>query len=68
MFMISDDTVTTWTKDSAKIPVLDGPLALGTIIWNTSRFDGLLDEVVVFKDVLTATEVNQIRQGTYGKP
>jgi len=64
----SDDTVTTWTKDSAKIPVFDGPLALGTIIWHTSRFDGLLDEVVVFKDVLTATEVNQIRQGTYGKP
>jgi len=64
----SDDTIMTSTKASANVPVFNGPLALGRFRWNTSRFDGLLDEVVVFKDVLTATEVNQIRQGTYGKP
>jgi hypothetical protein len=29
-------------------------------------FSGYLDEVVVFKDVLTADEIDQIRNGTYG--
>jgi len=29
---------------------------------------GHLDEVVVFNDVLTAAEIDKIRQGTYGKP
>lgn len=29
-------------------------------------FDGLLDEMVVFKDKLTAAEIDQIRAGTYG--
>ncbi len=64
----SDETIMTWTKASAKVPVFDGPLALGIVRWGTSRFDGLMDEVVVFKDVLTSTEVDQIRQGNYGKP
>jgi len=31
-------------------------------------FDGLLDEMVVFNDVLTEPEIAQIRAGTYGKP
>ncbi|MEN6427183.1 MAG: pre-peptidase C-terminal domain-containing protein [Phycisphaerales bacterium] len=31
-------------------------------------FDGLLDEMVVFKDVLTEAEIAKIRAGTYGKP
>jgi len=64
----SDDTTVTWTQASANVPVLNGPLALGLFRWNDSRFYGLLDEVVVFKDVLTPTEINQIRQGSYGKP
>jgi hypothetical protein len=64
----SDDTTATWTQTSANVPVLNGPLALGLFRWNDSRFYGLLDEVVVFKDVLTSAEVNQIRQGSYGKP
>jgi hypothetical protein len=29
-------------------------------------FDGLLDEIVVFNDVLTAGEIDEIRAGTYG--
>ena len=29
-------------------------------------FDGETDEVVVFKDILTTGEIDQIRQGTYG--
>jgi hypothetical protein len=31
-------------------------------------FDGLLDEVVVFNDVVTTEEIDQIRLGTYAKP
>ncbi len=64
----SDDAVLTATMTSVKVPVFNGPLALGILRWSTSRFDGLLDEVVVFKDILTSAEVNQIRQGSYGKP
>ena len=29
-------------------------------------FDGLIDEVVVFKDILTTGEIDKIRAGTYG--
>lgn len=28
--------------------------------------EGLIDEIVVFKDILTATEIDKIRAGTYG--
>jgi len=30
-------------------------------------FDGLIDEMVVFKSVLTAAEIDQIRQAIYTK-
>jgi len=30
--------------------------------------DGLFDEVAVFNDILTPDEIDQIREGTYGKP
>jgi hypothetical protein len=33
-----------------------------------SALPGLLDEVVVFNDVLTSQEMNKVRAGTYGKP
>jgi hypothetical protein len=33
---------------------------------NARTWDGLIDEFVVFKDVLTADEIDQIRGGTYG--
>jgi hypothetical protein len=29
-------------------------------------FDGIIDEVVIFKDLLTTDEIDQIRQGIYG--
>jgi hypothetical protein len=32
---------------------------------NSSSWDGLIDEVVVFKDILTESEIDQIRQGVY---
>jgi hypothetical protein len=31
-------------------------------------YDGLIDELAVFNDTLTADEIDQIRQGAYGKP
>jgi len=33
-----------------------------------THLDGLLDEVVVFNDVLTEVEISRIRRGIYGKP
>jgi hypothetical protein len=33
-----------------------------------TAFDGLMDEVVVFNDTLTTTEISDIREGTYGHP
>ena len=32
------------------------------------NLDGMLDEFVVFNDILTSAEIDKIRQGTYGKP
>jgi hypothetical protein len=32
------------------------------------NLDGLLDEFVVFNDILSSAEIDKIRQGTYGKP
>ncbi len=31
-----------------------------------TNWDGLIDELVVFNDILTADEIDEIRQGTYG--
>jgi hypothetical protein len=48
------------------IAVNDAPVFLGTLPIEGRYFDGLLDEMVVFKDVLTSQEIDQIRQGSYG--
>jgi hypothetical protein len=43
------------------------PLEIGR--WDgsdTRTFDGKIDEVVIFKDVLTDDEIDEIRAGTYG--
>ncbi len=43
------------------------PLEIGRYnIDNFSTFDGLIDEVVFFKDVLSDAEIDQIRAGAYG--
>jgi len=34
----------------------------------TYGLDALLDEFVVFNDILSSTEIDKVRQGTYGKP
>jgi hypothetical protein len=50
------------------ITLTDAPVMLG----NRSELDwpatGVMDECVVFNDVLTAAEIDKIRQGIYGKP
>ncbi len=33
---------------------------------STGLYDGLMDEIVVFNDILTAAEIDKIRQGTFG--
>lgn len=42
------------------------PLIIGNEYEGDNKFDGLIDEVVIFNDLLTADEIDQIRQGTYG--
>jgi hypothetical protein len=50
----------------------NAPLTIGTIGDLTpesdiNAWDGLIDEVVIFKDVLSVAEIDQIRQGTYNE-
>jgi hypothetical protein len=53
-------------KTSAPMTITNAPLVLGGLPLMSSFYDGLLDEVVVFKDILTTDEIDQIRQGRYG--
>lgn len=41
-------------------------ICVGTRSDGSEDFDGLIDELVVFKDVLTAAQIDAIRNGTYG--
>jgi len=50
------------------INISDGRINLGAYRYTDHRYHGLVDELVVFNDILTADEIDQIRQGTYGKP
>ena len=50
------------------IAITGAPFAIGA--WYSGgtpsyHLDGLIDEVVVFSDILTTGEIDQIRQGTY---
>jgi hypothetical protein len=49
-----------------RIAVNDAPILLGNLPLEARYFDGLLDEMVVFKDVLTSDEIDEIRLGSYG--
>ena len=49
-----------------QISVTDAPFTLGAYGSGVSFSDGLIDEVVVFKDILTSDEIDQIYAGTYG--
>lgn len=41
------------------------PVEVGRF-WGSLYYDGKVDEVVIFKDVLSDSEIDQIRAGTYG--
>jgi hypothetical protein len=51
-----------------RIAVTEAPIVLGNVPMLSYNYDGLLDEMVVFNDVLTTPEIDQIRLGTYVKP
>ncbi len=53
---------------SYPLAVTNAPITLGTLPLESRYFDGWMDEVVVFKDVLTTAEIDRIRQGAYGRP
>jgi hypothetical protein len=55
----------TGTKSNS-VNVEDATVSLAGISGPAVRLDGRLDEVVVFKDVLTADEIDKIRGGNYG--
>jgi len=50
-----------------RLAVNSGPVVLGNLPLEERYFDGWLDEVVLFNDILTTTEIDLIRQGAYGK-
>lgn len=55
------------TLDVNKLNVEDAPVMIGAFNPTPQYFhDGLIDELVVFDDVITAAEATQIAQGTYG--
>ena len=50
------------------ISITNAAVAIGASLKNGTPeryFDGLIDEVVVFNDILTTGEIDQIRQGSY---
>jgi large repetitive protein len=46
----------------------DGTVRIGAHRYAWQNWDGLIDEMAVFNDILTPAEIDKIRQGTYGKP
>lgn len=59
------NTSGTWTNTPS---LVDAPFVIGANAAATPAnfWDGLVDEVVVFNDILAAGEIDQIRQGIYG--
>lgn len=72
--VVWDDTASTKYTDSNNqsysISLTNSPLSLGARADSggtpNAELNGWLDEVVVFSDILTETEIDSIRQGTYG--
>jgi hypothetical protein len=66
---VGTDATGTATLDANKLFVANVSAGVGCVFNNgsaTNLFDGLIDELVVFDDILTAEEATQIAQGTYG--
>ncbi len=52
-------------KATSAMAVTRAPVVLGGLPMMSEHYDGLLDEVAVFNDVLTSDEIDLIRQGRY---
>lgn len=59
---VGSDIIATSTNS---INIEDAALTVGSRTSGQDAFDGLCDEIVVFKRVLTLTEIDDIRAGTY---
>ncbi len=66
--VVGTDLTGTATLDANKLSVTDTALFIGASNPPTpvEFFDGLIDEVVVFKDIITADEATLIAKGLYG--
>lgn len=51
---------------SNNISLTTHPVHVASRVDATNFFDGNLDEVVIFNDILTTDEIDEIRSGTYG--
>ena len=52
-------------QSTNNINVEDADLYIGSLEGG-NIFDGLMDEMVVFDDILSTSEIDDIRQGNYG--
>lgn len=72
--LVGDDVTTLEASGNTtnNINVEDGSFGIGTYFYqgnpdySNSQYDGLIDEVVIFKDILSEAEIDAIRAGTYG--
>jgi len=63
------DTVNETTKNTnGHVNVEDGTVRIGHYVSYNHHWDGLIDECAIFNDILTAGEIDLVREGTYGKP
>lgn len=68
VYRVLNDTVYTYSSNRAnELNVSDADFRIGARAGDTEyRYDGKVDEVVIFDDLLTDDEIDQIRQGTFG--
>jgi len=63
------DTVNETTKNTnGHVNVEDGTVRIGHYVSYNHHWDGLIDECAIFNDILTAGEIDLVREGIYGKP
>ena len=66
--VVGTDKTGTATLDANKLNVEDVQVEIGSVIGATVWcFDGLIDELAVFDDIITADEATQIAKGIYGQ-
>jgi len=63
----NDDSVTQTVDNVVEsINVENGDVKIGRYRYSSQSYYGLVDELVIFNDVLDANEIDEIREGTYG--